>query len=218
MDKSMPRKDHSRCTTDTCINYQIDPGSYELAHYGDGCRCAKLEINSSLITEILMKGDSIPLLKVIPGDDLGKLNIEIVESSSNTPYVALSHVWADGLGNPSSNSLHRCQLARLKDLLERLDTSTLTMDSRIPDTIKAKSASLLWLDTLCCPVIDGDAKQKAIERLRKVYKEANKVLVLDSSLFSISTEDLHTSEKIAKIYTSPWMRRLWTLQGTQSTH
>jgi hypothetical protein len=143
MDKSMPIKDHSRCTTDVCANYQIDPSSYESAHYGDGCRCAKLEINSSLISESLMKGDSIPLLKIIPGDDLGKLRIGIVESSSDTPYVALSHVWADGLGNPSSNSLHRCQLARLKGLLEWLDTSTITMDSRIPDTIKAKSVSLL---------------------------------------------------------------------------
>jgi hypothetical protein len=90
-------------------------------------------------------------------------------------------------------------------MLQCLDTST----TAVPE----KAEPLLWLDTLCCPAERGAAKDKAIEGLRNVYERADRVLVLDSSLFSISTSDLHPSEMAIRAYTSPWMRRLWTLQG-----
>ena len=109
-----------------------------------------------------------------------------------------------------SNSLHRCQLVRLKGLIERLDTSTTPADSG------SKPPSMLWVDTLCCPAIDGPGKQKAIQKLRQVYQKADKVLVLDASLFSVISEPLHTSEIVIRAYTSPWMRRLWTLQGQRA--
>jgi hypothetical protein len=208
MAKLKPTRDHSRCTDQVCVNYQIDTSKYMLSHAEEGCSCSALEVDSNAITEILMMGESsLPLLKLVLGDDLEDLRIEIVPSSSNTPYVALSHVWADGLGNPFSNSLHRCQLARLKGLIEGLDSSVTSADS------EPKSASLLWLDTLCCPAVDGSGKQKAIQKLRQVYEGADKVLILDASLFSVNSEVLHTSEVVIRAYTSPWMRRLWTLQG-----
>lgn len=208
IEKSKPPRDHSRCTKQMCVNYQIDPSDYGLSHAEEGCTCTTLEVDSDAVTEVLMIGESsLPLLKIVLGDDLEDLRIDLVPSSPETPYVALSHVWADGLGNPSANSLHRCQLARLQDLIEQLDASTASADS------EAKPASLLWMDTLCCPAIDGPGKQKAIQKLRQVYQEADKVLVLDASLFSVDSSPLHISEIVIRAYTSPWMRRLWTLQG-----
>jgi hypothetical protein len=211
MEKPKPVRDHSRCTTQLCVNYQIDASNYTLSHAEEGCSCSTLEVDINAITEILMMGESsLPLLEIVPADDLEDLRIDLVPSSLDIPYVALSHVWADGLGNPFSNSLHRCQLARLKGLIERLDTSTTSADSG------SKPPSLLWLDTLCCPAIDGPGKQKSIQKLRQVYQEADKVLVLDASLFSVTCEPLHTSEIAIRAYTSPWMRRLWTLQGQRA--
>ncbi|ROV93518.1 hypothetical protein VSDG_06812 [Cytospora chrysosperma] len=40
------------------------------------------------------------------------------------PYVAISHVWADGLGNPTANALPGCQVDRLTSLVAKLQKST----------------------------------------------------------------------------------------------
>ena len=209
MEKLKPVRDHRRCTPRSCLHYQINTTNYSLSHAQEGCGCSTLEVDSHAITKMLMTGkSSLPLLKIVLSDDLEDLRIDLVPSSPDSQYVALSHVWADGLGNPFSNSLHRCQLARLKQLIEQLDTSTVSSDS--------KPASLLWLDTLCCPAVEGPGKQTAIQKLRQVYQGADKVLVLDASLFSVNSEHLHFSEIAIRAYTSPWMRRLWTLQGYSS--
>ena len=71
---------------------------------------------------------------------------------------------------------------------------------------------LIWLDTLCCPAKDGAGKQKAIEKIRLVYKQAAHVLVLDSGLMAYEVEHQDISEQLFRIFTSSWMRRLWTLQ------
>ncbi len=81
MDRSNPTRDHSKCTIHACAHYQIDARSYSLAHSVDGCKCTKSMIDISKVIEVLNKGDSVPLLKIIPGDDLEQLCIEIVESS-----------------------------------------------------------------------------------------------------------------------------------------
>lgn len=39
------------------------------------------------------------------------------------------------------------------------------------------------------------------------------MLVLDSTLMSYDAEPQDISEKAIRIFTSPWFRRLWTLQG-----
>lgn len=44
------------------------------------------------------------------------------------------------------------------------------------------------------------------------YTEASHVLVLDSSLDHIGNSGLHLTEIGLRIFTTGWMRRLWTLQ------
>jgi hypothetical protein len=207
MERGGPKRDHEMCTVRRCVNYQISNSTYKLSHAEEGCTCSTFEVDSQALTAVLMTDEfSLPLLKVIPGDDLQDLRIEIVPSSPNTPFVALSHVWADGLGNPYANSLHRCQIGRLKKLIEELDISS------PPDETQNKPVPLLWVDTLCCPALNGPGKQASIKKLRRVYSLATAVLVLDASLFSLPSAPLHTSELLLRAYTSPWMRRLWTLQ------
>ena len=198
MDKSLPKRDHSRCTDAACNIYQIDMSNYKVAHEEPGCSCKELAIQPEALEEILYKEDRVPLLRLT--GDMHNLNVELVESDIDLPYVAVSHVWADGLGNPHANSLQRCKLARLRDLVGAID---------IP---AAKESTLIWLDTLCCPAKDGIGKQKAIEKIRLVYQRAKHVLVLDSGLMAYESKTQGIHEKVARIFTSSWVRRLWTLQ------
>ena len=76
----------------------------------------------------------------------------------------------------------------------------------------ADANPLIWLDTLCCPANDGWGKQKAIEKIRLVYRNAKHVLVLEAGLVAYDAESQDVSEQITRVFTSSWMRRLWTLQ------
>ena len=74
------------------------------------------------------------------------------------------------------------------------------------------TAPLIWLDTLCCPASDGWGKQKAIEKIPIVYRRAKHVLVLDAGLMAYEAAPQDVPEQFARVFTSSWMRRLWTLQ------
>ncbi|RDW92343.1 hypothetical protein BP5796_01737 [Coleophoma crateriformis] len=199
--KMLPERDHSSCNNVVCKLYQINmaPGSYVVGHHESDCSCEQLVIDSSILTKILFRGDAFPLLKF--SGDVSNLSAEIIESTADTPYIAVSHVWADGLGNPEANALHRCKIQHVEDLIKSID-----------DSDQSKVQPSLWIDTLCCPAEDGCGKEKAIEKLRLVYKNARHVLVLDSSLTSYDSSQLNAPEILARIFTSGWVRRLWTLQ------
>lgn len=76
-----------------------------------------------------------------------------------------------------------------------------------------KSQYRIWIDTFCCPIELG-SKLIALERIASVYRNAAHVLVLDATLTGLNSQDTHPAELLLRIYcASPWMRRLWTLQG-----
>jgi hypothetical protein len=198
MDKSLPKKDHSMCSEFICRYLQIDMTNYQLLHHHGNCTCEKVQVSSSALTEILEDGDTIVLLRFVGAVE--NLRVELVKSSKDTPYVAISHVWADGLGNPFENSLHRCKLNHLRNLVSRMCPSV------TPDNL------LIWLDTLCCPSQDGLGKRLALQKLRFVYRNADRVLVIDKGLMAYDSQRQEPAEKAMRIFTSAWNRRLWTLQ------
>jgi len=53
----------------------------------------------------------------------------------------------------------------------------------------------------------------SLEKIINVYRGVCHVLVLDSSLDRCKSEELSEVEILGRIFTSNWMRRLWTLQG-----
>ncbi len=77
------------------------------------------------------------------------------------PYVAISHVWSDGLGNPNHNSLPFCQIKRLQELVQESTGKPLPF----------------WIDTICVP-LEERLRGKAIANMAKVYRSAAAVLVL----------------------------------------
>lgn len=150
-------------------------------------------------------------------------------------FVAISHVWADGLGNPSANALPRCQLSRIR---ERLQPRTSFGNRENHST----GSLWIWMDTLCIPVEAKyqTTRQKAIDQMALVYASAESVLVLDRSIARLSyphmgpvercdppaiglkTSYAHylrspesymgSAEVLGRILCSPWAGRSWTLQ------
>jgi hypothetical protein len=134
-------------------------------------------------------------------ESTAELSVKLVESTGDICYVAISHVWADGLGNPFGNALPKCQLIGLQNLAKGVVQAS-GLD--VP--------ALLWLDTICVPCKPGAGKTIAMGMMRRTYEEADHVLVLESSLRSCDTESSDLIEIGVRIFTSPWLRRLWCLQ------
>ncbi|KAK2594716.1 hypothetical protein QQS21_007566 [Conoideocrella luteorostrata] len=201
--KTEPWLNHSNCSRSVCNAFQLDIASYEPAHVDKACGCAMIEAPAGQVSGILRDSDTYPVIRIqgFSSGNLDDLEIFVEEYRPGVSYVALSHVWANGLGNPSSNALPRCQIARIANLVARLPPE--------PGTTEAPR---LWLDTLCCPVELG-TKMISLERIADVYRKSYHVLVLDTSLTAFRHEGTHPAELLVRAFgCSPWMRRLWTLQ------
>jgi hypothetical protein len=146
-------------------------------------------------------------------------------------FVAVSHVWADGLGNPKANALPLCQFNRI---IERIKWG----DQGVSD----HALLYFWMDTFCIPVGDKyeTTRLKAIDHIAMIYASAGHVLVLDNilarfpypNLGPVNWDDpiltgvkslsfvaarnsdtyLQASSTLSKILCSPWAGRSWTLQ------
>ena len=129
------------------------------------------------------------------------------------PYVAISHVWSQGLGNRHNNAVFLCQLQRLQRYANRL----------VPP---AHRPIPIWIDTICVP-LEADARMEAIKTMDAVYQNALAVLVVDQTLidFDLASaiekgkkRDIRTQlgpegwqiEILMRIKASPWAQRLWT--------
>ncbi|GAB1318000.1 hypothetical protein MFIFM68171_08210 [Madurella fahalii] len=102
---------------------------------------------------------------------------------SDPPFVCISHVWSDGLGNLDENSLLECQLDRIQNAVDAVAQSKDIKGHRRPEHF--------WLDTLCVPV--------------------GAVLVLSSTLEAVASTDSEHDIGLA-FYLANWNRRLWTTQ------
>lgn len=202
VDRSLPIRDHSSCTESSCNPYLTNTGEGIPRHKTMDCTCGELVLSESVLTPALLTDEHFPLLDL--QGDLHDLECQIIESGTRS-YVAISHVWADGLGNPDANSLNKCKLHHLRGLVEDIEKAQLEVST-------TGKHALIWLDTLCCPAEDGEGKQRAIEKIRLVYRSAKYVLVLDAGLMSYPAQDQGPVEILLRIFTCGWMRRLWTLQ------
>ena len=129
IDKRDADRNHQYCDTQQCRVYQNDLGAYQTKHIRKGCDCEILCIDPEVLFNVL-KEKALPLIRVRRGQTLGELSIDIVASRPESRYVALSHVWADGLGNPYANALHRCQLSYIGKLITDLDVAPRSQDTR----------------------------------------------------------------------------------------
>lgn len=118
-----------------------------------------------------------------------------VRDADDGPFVAISHVWADGLGVGSTAEVGlvpTCQVARIANLARLL----------VPD-------GAVWIDSLC--VSDSKAlRNRAIGLMAATYRQAERVLVLDATIWQLAIKT-PPKELILRLALSPWMHRVWTL-------
>ena len=194
---------HGKCSESECLALQISDSDYETKHV-ESCpkdsSCSTIAIDQGHLSRILFSG-GIPILCISFSSEATSLQVQILNHNSHSrDFIAISHVWAHGLGNPSENALPSCQLYRVYDLC-----------SRSSPVIRKHPA--FWIDTLCIPVAAPSARKLAITRLSSTFKLACKVLVLDADL-QHSSKNCNRTELATRITCCGWVRRLWTLQET----
>lgn len=189
------------CTDTKCaMNVRsIDEYTTEHADQCNGCQIMTADRDS---IHAILRAGSYPLITILP-DDQCDLEIPVIACSEGQQYVAISHVWSDGLGNPRGNSLPRCQIIHLSNFIREL----------------CGSVSHFWLDTICVPpdadesdIESQEAQELAIGRMRETYEDATSVLVLDSWLLSTRIRSMDDTEILLRILSCGWNTRLWTLQ------
>ncbi|KAL0581596.1 hypothetical protein V5O48_000412 [Marasmius crinis-equi] len=195
---------HHRCTQLQCLALQVDERTYQTKHVQPECDCAWLSLETDALATIL-QGGRIPIVAFDTDSEQLTLSSAEVSSNTPTPYIALSHVWSDGLGNPHANALPLCQLRRIAAFIQGL------LPAPQPPTA-AQSKPWFWMDTLCCPVKDRTARSLAIQRMRQTYQRASRVLILAADLQAVAAADLPIADCVYLTGLSFWASRLWTLQ------
>ncbi|KAK6500631.1 hypothetical protein TWF506_003399 [Arthrobotrys conoides] len=233
---------HGDCTATNCVGNNIDEETYVTKHVDDSCDCEHDGPNVDDVKKCLRDGN-IPslVISIVDGEYQGmKVKPQKVEQASiwrfhqgksgiakSLDYIALSHVWSDGLGNPKANTLPRCQLRRLayytnytikdgrargmKGNFEKAFSKKHSFAKR-SGTVWEQSGDFecaIWTDTLCVP-LEHEYRKLAIKTMNQVYRQARYVMILDAS---IARHDFATDEELmGRIVLSTWMRRVWTLQ------
>lgn len=188
-----PDFSHRSCPDTHCVasNTQLS-GRYRSAHtHAQERACDFVAVDQRKVIKILSEG-AIPLVSIKVMSD-GKFQFGIHKAKGSDCYVAISHVWFDGLGNPKENALPACQVQRLAYFLQNLPHPHYTssrdgLSERHSFTMakawgpihmngkslnwslrKASRSQLFWLDTLCIPVATGqcDEESSPIDETKK---------------------------------------------------
>ena len=180
-----PAKGHGSCSNTTCHRNNVDIDTYQQQHSLEGCSCLKV---SPLFQEVTtaIREKQIPVISISNAEKLA------TSIARDTPYVAISHVWADGLGSTTEQGMYWCQAKRL---------SSFASDA-------AGLGTAFWVDSLCIPEAT-EYRKEAIAMMKSVYQNATKVVVVDRSICQQSAQQTIMS-LIYIVATSSWMQRLWT--------
>lgn len=182
------------CTRTQCLASQLQKSTYRTVHTRTDCLCPFRGFDSAAVETMLEEGE-LPLVAWDRKIEMASL----APAKVGVPYVAISHVWSDGLGNPHGNMMPQCQLE--------------TLDKLVQDLYPGKTEETpFWIDTLCCPAKPSNGKRIAIRKMRDTYAYADKVLVLDNVLRSLEVTGRSVDELAFYIYSSNWSSRLWTYQ------
>ncbi|KAJ6464028.1 hypothetical protein C8R45DRAFT_1080249 [Mycena sanguinolenta] len=166
--------------------FSVDTANYKPKHVTSSCTCPFIKPSFPAVCKSVQDG-KVPVL-TFDGTEV------LVRNAEDVAYVAISHVWADGLGSTTEEGLPTCQVQRLARLAGKL----------VPE-------AAFWQDGLCIPG-EGKHRNRAIALMKETYADADKVLVLDEGLRISCSLSTPTEECLLRIATSGWMQRIWTLQ------
>ncbi|KAJ9603796.1 hypothetical protein H2200_011982 [Cladophialophora chaetospira] len=236
------RLDHSKCSAGVCARSQIDEATYQVRHTTKGCGCPLLEVPLSKMENIIQTGGT-PVCRLMdaraspstvptetepddpkssrasivdhnhPGGRAIDFRLEVGRASPDSPYLAISHVWTDGLGNPINNGLPLCELVQLQCRVSGASPENQKVPTSNLPSFDSLWSKWFWMDTLCVPVHPESKhlRKQAITKMRQIYADAEGVLVLDSGLLRHREAEDHVRMMI-RILLSSWCSRLWTMQ------
>ena len=210
------RTNHEQRTGKVCSEASVPTQGYQTRHVTEDCICPHVFAPADLYSRAIDERDQMPCFASLSAKLADPVYRKVREKEcridpQSLGYTAISHVWADGLGNPSANSLPTCQVSALQDRVNSLYDLGGQNDICVS----------FFLDTLCIPVAEpsgeeGDyrcaVRKKAISMMNRVYSEASRVLVLDQDISGLCTTKTDTLELLVRLSTSRWAHRLWTLQ------
>lgn len=184
---------HERCSEMECARNNIDPTTYRTIHIHEGCPCTSIQPDVEQVLSIIDQGQ-IPV--ILPGEE-SNLDVQAHDPSSDGNYIAISHVWVDGLGSVTEKGLPKCQVEKLTHLVQ---------DASGP------GPTPFWIDSLCIPQA-VEQRKKSIALLRDVYQRASSVLVIDKTISTCSSgDDTPIEDLLWAITSSSWAQRLLTYQ------
>ena len=186
---------HQECNIHRCNSLNVDLQMYTTRHMSLECACAFDQTEFHLFERIVTHG-KVPLV-TFECQSEGDNRLVVKERQLEHPYVAISHVWAHGLGNRTRNALPSCALRQLQSAVNSM---AITQDSNTP----------FWIDSLCLPRNPVSLRRKAVLGLSEVFAEATCVLVWDSYLRQYDSASMTKTEMVARILISDWTTRLWT--------
>ncbi|KAI1372321.1 hypothetical protein F4677DRAFT_432548 [Hypoxylon crocopeplum] len=217
--------DHSECTEQNQkCGYKNKHWVYETQHTKECRGCDFIQAPENTVDIIQNRGT--PIMSFSDG----KLRATRYELGK-TRYIAISHVWSDGIGNEKANALPVCQLERLQRLTTEVDylhrheppplpisaTNALAYepsihsDSELEDPEADTELTGFWIDTLCVPIAPEDLRINQIGKMRHIYKDASVVLMLDKWVQKLATT-ADVAYKFIRLWLSNWQHRLWTCQ------
>ena len=204
---------HTQCSTERCIAHNIDESLYVPRHSQvcDYKSCSLAELSSATAASIIEDNCGIPLVACSVSIN-GEMQMNIVRAKPGLRYIAISHVWSGGMGNPTRNGLLECQVQHIMHCIKSL-RNTMNRHQIGVDWYGSEQPVLFWIDTLCIPVGHDfrTSRRKAINSMAEIYSSADAVLVLDTWLQSLSFGGLEMEQALAQVLCSSWMSRCWTL-------
>lgn len=114
---------HETCTAEACARNNIDESTYEQAHVCRDRQCQKVLPDLQKVMTIL-KENGIPVLCLEMLNGEPKLTVSASSKTEVGDYIAISHVWADGLGGSTERGLNQCQAQRLSSLCSAVNKTS----------------------------------------------------------------------------------------------
>ncbi|KAF2115028.1 hypothetical protein BDV96DRAFT_646881 [Lophiotrema nucula] len=150
-----PLRDHDACAAhSSCIAFNVDWSHYRTQHTTCACHCSMVEVPYRQLTDLIQNGH-VPVITIEADEDALETGQRLklsVHRRTNHKYVAISHVWAHGLGNPDQNALPFCQVRQLQQYLGDVPSTR-----RSGKQLRGRA---FWMDTLCIPVKKADERLK----------------------------------------------------------
>jgi len=109
---------HKECSVDICQAAIVNVQAYQARPRQPPCVGAGCPHVRPPVSEVInvLKREEVPLVALKVTETDPDRVLRLVEYEFDTKYVAVSHVWAHGLGGTTETGLPICQVARLARL------------------------------------------------------------------------------------------------------